>query len=205
MRMMYPQAHGRRGSLSSQLNSCHRLESVAHRSLTIYQLILEIYLMVPPRMPLLPLKPQPLRLLMAQMAGTWMTAQIPHLTMNIPPTACLTMHKTRHAHRQTGITYERPQDNPLLDSLADEINGIIFGLEEDKNMIHLRWSLLDSMRNAPDSIQAFQHMIICMLNTLLNENLFIPSTPSMIALHASWLLTTTFTATFWYLIAFINV
>jgi len=69
-----------------------------------------------------------------------------------------------------------------LDSLADDINGIIFGLEEDEDMIHLRQSLLDSMSNAPDSIQAFQHAIIHMLNTLLNENLFIPSTPSMIAL-----------------------
>ena len=78
-------------------------------------------------------------------------------------------------------THKRPQDNPLLDSLADNINGIIFGLEEDKDMIHLRWSLLDSMSNAPDSIQAFQHTIIRMLNTLLNENLFISSAPSMIA------------------------
>ena len=49
-------------------------------------------------------------------------------------------------------------------------------------MIHLRWSLLDSMSNAPDSVQAFRHTIIRMLNTLLNENLFIPSAPSMIAL-----------------------
>ena len=38
------------------------------------------------------------------------------------------------------------------------------------------------MSNAPDSVQAFQHAIIHMLNTLLNENLFIPSAPSMIAL-----------------------
>jgi len=80
-------------------------------------------------------------------------------------------------------THKHPQDNPLLDFLADDINGIIFGLEEDEDMIHLRRSLLDSMSNAPDSIQAFQHVIICMLNTLLNENLFIPSTPSMIALQ----------------------
>ena len=50
-------------------------------------------------------------------------------------------------------------------------------------MIHLRRSLLDSMSNAPDSVQAFQHAIIRMLNTLLNENLFIPSAPSMIALR----------------------
>ena len=72
--IMYPQAHGRRGSLSSQPNPCHWLESVAHWFLTIYQLILEIYLMVPSQMLPLPLKPQPLRSLMAQMAGTWMSA-----------------------------------------------------------------------------------------------------------------------------------
>jgi len=35
-------------------------------------------------------------------------------------------------------THKHPQDNPLLDSLADDINGIIFSLEEDEDMIHLR-------------------------------------------------------------------
>jgi len=80
-------------------------------------------------------------------------------------------------------THKCPQDNPLLDFLVDNINRIIFGLEEDEDMIHLRRSLLDSMSNAPDSVQAFQHMIIRMLNTLLNENLFISSAPSMIALR----------------------
>ena len=35
-------------------------------------------------------------------------------------------------------THKHPQDNPLLDSLADNINGIIFGLEEDEDIIHIR-------------------------------------------------------------------
>lgn len=39
------------------------------------------------------------------------------------------------------------------------------------------------MNNAPDSIKAFQHAIICMLSCLLNEDLFIPITPSMNALR----------------------
>jgi len=76
---------------------------------------------------------------------------------------------------QTNIHRHR---NPLLYSMADNINGIIFGLEEDENMIHLHQTLLHSMNRVPDSLEAFQHAIICMLNTLLNENLFIPTMPS---------------------------
>jgi hypothetical protein len=39
------------------------------------------------------------------------------------------------------------------------------------------------MNNAPDSVKAFQHAIIRMLSCLLNEDLFIPSIPSMDALR----------------------
>ena len=80
---------------------------------------------------------------------------------------------------QTNIHQHR---NPLLNPMVDDINGIIFGLEEDEDMIHLCQMLLHSMNRAPDSIEAFQHAIICMLNTILNENLFIPTMPSMNAL-----------------------
>ena len=40
---------------------------------------------------------------------------------------------------QTNICQHR---NPLLDSIADDINGIIFSLEEDEDMIHLCQMLL---------------------------------------------------------------
>jgi len=66
--------------------------------------------------------------------------------------------------------------------MADDINGIMFGLEEDEDIIHLCQALLHSMKSAPGSVEAFQHAIICMLNTLLNENLFI-TMPSMKALR----------------------
>ena len=81
---------------------------------------------------------------------------------------------------QTNI---RQHGNPLLDSMADDINGIMFGLEEDEDMIHLRQVLLHSMKSAPGSVEAFQHAIIHMLNTLLNENLFITTMLSMKALR----------------------
>jgi len=67
--------------------------------------------------------------------------------------------------------------------MADDINGIIFGLEEDEDMIYLCQTLLYSINRALDSVEAFQHAIIRMLNTLLNENLFIPTMPSMNALR----------------------
>jgi len=81
---------------------------------------------------------------------------------------------------QTNIRQHR---NPLLDSMADDINGIMFSLEEDEDMIHLRQALLHSMKSAPGSVEAFQHAIIHMLNTLLNENLFITTMSSMKALR----------------------
>jgi len=179
MCMMYPRAHGRRGSLSFQPNPCHWLESVAHQSLTIYQLILEIYLIVPPQTLPLPLKPQPLRPLMARMDDSSDLSSDDEY-----PSNCLFDDAwDKSCASSNWQTYKCPQDNPLLDSLVDDINGIIFSLEEDEDIIHLRQSLLNSMSNASDSIQVFQHVIIRMLSTLLNENLFIPSAPSMIALH----------------------
>ena len=81
---------------------------------------------------------------------------------------------------QTNIRQHR---NPLLDSMADDINSTIFGLDEDKDMIHLHQMLLYSINRAPDSVKAFQYAIIHMLNTLLNEKLFIPTMPSMNALR----------------------
>jgi len=81
---------------------------------------------------------------------------------------------------QTNIRQHR---NPLLDSMADDINGIMFGLEKDEDMIHICQALLQSMKSASGSVKAFQHVIIRMLNTLLNENLFITTMPSMKALR----------------------